>query len=212
MDAARAKELVGLNIAVIPANVPVGTLLKPALRTFLGKPVISYSIAAAKSSGVFDRILVVADDSTTTAVVKRLGAAVPYAQPSWIRNEPAAIVDTMADSAAWIRSIEPAVRAICCISPVAPLLQSGHLRRGLAVLTDGHWTYAFGAVPCKVDSRRALVKSDNGYVKPLVAANSADGTSGSSEYLHDAEMFYWGTAAAWTSGEPLFVGRSAASW
>ena len=47
-----------MNIAIIPARIGSQRLLKKNIKSFFGKPIISYAIIQAKKSKLFDKILV----------------------------------------------------------------------------------------------------------------------------------------------------------
>ena len=49
-------------VAVIPARGGSKRIPRKNIRPFAGKPIIAYSIAAARACGLFDRIIVSADE------------------------------------------------------------------------------------------------------------------------------------------------------
>ena len=51
-----------MNLAIIPARVGSKRILRKNIKDFCGKPMIAYSIIAAKNSGLFDHILVSTDN------------------------------------------------------------------------------------------------------------------------------------------------------
>ena len=63
-----------MNIAVIPARGGSKRIKGKNVRPFAGKPLIAYSIEAAKQSGVFDDIVVSTDSPEIARVAKAWGA------------------------------------------------------------------------------------------------------------------------------------------
>ncbi len=61
------------NLALIPARGGSERVKHKNIRNFCGKPLIAYTIAAAKESGCFDRILVSSDDTTTLDIAAGYG-------------------------------------------------------------------------------------------------------------------------------------------
>ena len=61
-------------IAIIPARGGSKRIPKKNIRDFLGKPIIAYSIDAARASGLFDRILVSTDDPEIAAAAQQAEA------------------------------------------------------------------------------------------------------------------------------------------
>jgi len=71
-----------MNVAVIPARGGSKRIPRKNIRVFCGKPMIAWSIGAARQSGCFDRIMVSTDDQEIAAVADRFGAQVPFVRPA----------------------------------------------------------------------------------------------------------------------------------
>lgn len=65
-------------IAVIPARGGSKRIHKKNIIDFMGKPMIAWTIEAAKTSGVFDRIIVSTDDEEIAIVARKYGIDVPF--------------------------------------------------------------------------------------------------------------------------------------
>src|SRR5690554_5095321 len=70
--------MVARRIAIIPARGGSKRIPEKNILEFFGKPMIAWTIQAAKDSGVFDRILVSTDDPKIGEVSKEWGAEVPF--------------------------------------------------------------------------------------------------------------------------------------
>ena len=66
------------SIAIIPARGGSKRIPKKNLIDFMGKPMIAWTIEAAKSSGVFDRIVVSTDDEEIAELARSFGVDVPF--------------------------------------------------------------------------------------------------------------------------------------
>lgn len=64
------------SIAIIPARIGSVRIPKKNIRDFHGKPIIAYSIQAAKDSGLFDDIVVSTDSMEIAEVATQYGATV----------------------------------------------------------------------------------------------------------------------------------------
>lgn len=71
-------DLVGKCIAIIPARGGSKRIVDKNIIDFSGKPMIAWTIEAAKSSKLFDRVLVSTDDERIAAVARTWGAEVPF--------------------------------------------------------------------------------------------------------------------------------------
>jgi CMP-N-acetylneuraminic acid synthetase len=70
--------MVERRIAIIPARGGSKRIPEKNILEFFGKPMIAWTIQAAKDAGVFDRILVSTDDPKIAEVSKEWGAEVPF--------------------------------------------------------------------------------------------------------------------------------------
>ena len=68
----------GRNIAIIPARGGSKRIPRKNIRSFLGKPILSYSIETAIKSGLFDEIMVSTDDNEIVTIAEKFGASVPF--------------------------------------------------------------------------------------------------------------------------------------
>jgi len=68
----------GLIIAIIPARGGSKGVPKKNIKLLEGKPLIAYSIEAAKNSGVVDKVFVSTDDEEIAEVSKKYGAEIVY--------------------------------------------------------------------------------------------------------------------------------------
>ncbi len=101
-------------VAMIPARIGSTRLPKKNLALINGEPLISYAINAAKSSGVFDRIVVNADDKVFEEVAKRYGVEF-YLRPEHLGSSTTKSDDVVCDFmkkhpgdiVCWVNSISP---------------------------------------------------------------------------------------------------------
>jgi CMP-N-acetylneuraminic acid synthetase len=70
--------MVERRIAIIPARGGSKRIPEKNILDFFGKPMVAWTIQAAKDSGLFDRILVSTDDRKIAEVSKEWGAEVPF--------------------------------------------------------------------------------------------------------------------------------------
>jgi N-acylneuraminate cytidylyltransferase len=66
------------RLAVIPARGGSQRLPRKNLIDFLGRPLIAWTIEAARESAVFDRLIVSTEDAEIADVARSLGADVPF--------------------------------------------------------------------------------------------------------------------------------------
>lgn len=94
-----------------------------------GKPLIAYTIEAAKESGVFDRIILSTDDSEIAAVGKQYGAEVPFMRPAELAEDTTPTLPVLMHAIKWLKDNEKyEPNAVAILQPTAPLRRAEHLR------------------------------------------------------------------------------------
>lgn len=68
-------------LAVIPARGGSKGIPRKNIKPLMGKPLISWSIDAAKKSKCIDKVIVSTDDDELASVARKLGADVPFIRP-----------------------------------------------------------------------------------------------------------------------------------
>jgi len=66
------------KVAIIPARGGSKRVPRKNIADFMGKPMIAWTIEAAKQSGIFDKIIVSTDDAEIADVSEKWGAEVPF--------------------------------------------------------------------------------------------------------------------------------------
>ena len=69
-------------VAIITARGGSKRIPRKNIKDFCGKPIIVWSILAARQSGVFDEIMVSTDDKEIANVAREWGAEVPFYRSS----------------------------------------------------------------------------------------------------------------------------------
>ncbi len=82
-------------LGIIPARGGSKRLPGKNIKDFFGKPLIAWTIEAAKSSGVFDRLIVLTDDQEISDIAKKYGAEVPFMEPSEFAGDTAYVGDAI---------------------------------------------------------------------------------------------------------------------
>ena len=108
------------NIALIPARGGSNRVPRKNIREFNGKPLIAWSIAAAQSSGLFERIIVSTDDEEIGSISKEYGAEVPFKRPPELSNDFTGTDAVVSHALDWLVEQKFVPDFICCIYPTAP--------------------------------------------------------------------------------------------
>ncbi len=74
-------------IAIIPARGGSKSIPLKNIYPILGKPLIAYTIEAAKKSKLIDRIIVSTDHKKIAAVSRKFGAEAPFMRPAELSGD-----------------------------------------------------------------------------------------------------------------------------
>lgn len=127
-----------MNVAIIPARGGSRRIPHKNRKLFHGKPIIAYSIEAAKASGLFDRIIVTTDD----IAIARIG--MQYGAEPMPRSDDMACDETgTQDVMKWaLEGVEPQPDYACCIYPCSPMMTAEDLKFGFGHV-NGAYSFVF---------------------------------------------------------------------
>lgn len=82
-------------LAIIPARGGSKGLPGKNIKLFAGKPLIAYTIEAAKKSSVIDKIVVSTNDPQIANIAKKFGADVPFLRPKKLSEDNSKMIDVL---------------------------------------------------------------------------------------------------------------------
>jgi CMP-N-acetylneuraminic acid synthetase len=121
---------------VIPARGGSKGIPRKNLAPLAGRPLIAYSIEAARGSKTLTRILVSTDDDEIAAVARRLGADVPFLRPSALAADDTPMVPVLADLLLTLREREHfEADVLVLLQPTSPFRRADHIDAAVNLLT-----------------------------------------------------------------------------
>ncbi|MDB4455672.1 pseudaminic acid cytidylyltransferase, partial [bacterium] len=155
------------NVAIIPARGGSKRIPRKNIKEFCGKPMIAWSIEAAKEAGCFDRIIVSTDDNEVKKVALAHGAEVPFERPSDLANDHAATLPAIRHAIEWLESSGYELEAACCLYATAPFLEASLLRQAYRKLMDEGLDFVFPATNFEFPIYRAIKTDQDGKVEMI---------------------------------------------
>lgn len=196
-------------VAIIPARGGSKRIPRKNIRPFAGKPIIAYSIDAARQSGLFDRIIVSTDDEEIAAVARGYGAETPFLRPPELADDHAGTNEVVAHALRWLADSGTPAQLACCIYATAPFVTAANLAVGLETLRAGNKSFAFSVTGFDFPIYRAIRLLSDGGVSPCFPQFIEQRSQDLEPAYHDAGQFYWGHATAFMTGLALFAPHSA---
>lgn len=123
-------------LAIIPARGGSVGLPDKNIANFCGKPLISYTIQAAKESGIFDRVVVSTDSKAIVDAGRSYGADVPYLRPPELATATANVADAVLHMLDHLRTTEGySPESFFLLQPTSPLREAKDIQDSFELFT-----------------------------------------------------------------------------
>lgn len=126
------------SIAIIPARGGSKRIPRKNIKNFLGKPIIAYSIEAAKDSGLFDVVMVSTDDEEIADVARKYGAEVPFMRSPENSNDYATTNDVLLEVLKEYKNRGMEFDIMACIYATAPFVTAKRLKEAFNMMVEHH--------------------------------------------------------------------------
>ena len=166
------------TIAVITARGGSKRIKNKNILNFFGKPMIAYSIIAAKKSKLFDKIYISTDSRKIKKISEKYGGKVPFLREKKLSDDFTGTHEVVKN---FLEKAKIKKEFICCIYPTAPLMRSWDLVRGFNKLLKNKNSYIYSANIKKQTYKYKFV---------------------------DSGQFYWGTLKTWINKKNILQKRS----
>lgn len=189
-----------MNIAIIPARGGSKRIPRKNLKPFCGKPIIAWSIEAAKESALFERIIVSTDDDEIACLATELGAEVPFRRPAELANDYATAFAVTQHAINWLLQQGISPDYVCVIYATAPFIRPKHLVAAYEILRKTEKQYIFSVTSFPFPIQRGIRINASGEVEGLQPEHFYTRSQDLEEAFHDAGQFYWGRPRAFLDG------------
>ena len=166
------------TIAVITARGGSKRIKNKNILNFFGKPMIAYSIIAAKKSKLFDKIYISTDSRKIKKISEKYGGIVPFLREKKLSDD---FTGTHQVVKNFLEKAKIKNEFICCIYPTAPLMRFWDLVRGFNKLLKNKNSYIYSANIIKKNYKQKFV---------------------------DSGQFYWGTLQTWINKKNILQKQS----
>jgi N-acylneuraminate cytidylyltransferase len=178
------------NLCIIPARGGSKRIPRKNIKTFLGKPIIAYSIEAALDSGIFDEVMVSTDDEEFAGIARKYGASVPFLRSEATANDYATTVDVLLEVIEQYKLRGKIFESICCLYSTAPFVTSDRLKKAYSKLSD-KIDACFTMVEYSYPIQRSLRINEEGQVEIKYPEYLKSRTQDLEKVYHDAGQFYF---------------------
>ena len=179
------------TVAIIPARGGSKRILKKNIKAFAGKPIIAYSIEAAKESRLFDRIIVSTDSQEIVSVASHYGAEAPFIRPKELADDLTPTAPVLHHALVSLLQTGYEVDYFCCIYATAPFVKAKYIREGYDRIRTNRVSSAFSVTSFGFPIFRALKIREDGRLEMFWPAHELTRSQDLPKAYHDAGQFYW---------------------
>lgn len=180
------------RIAVITARGGSKRIKNKNLINFYGKPLIYYSIIAAKKTRIFEKIYVTTDSKKIKKVSENYGAVVPHLREKKLSDDFTGTHEVVEN---FIKRMQLYNYDICCIYPTAPLIRAEDIVNSYKIMPKKN--YVFSANETFSNKGRIFLVNNRNEIYKFGKLKSSR-----SCYI-DAGQFYWAESKTWLTKKKI---------
>jgi CMP-N-acetylneuraminic acid synthetase len=118
-------------LGLIPARGGSKGVPRKNIKLLNGKPLIQYTIDAAKKSKYLSRIIVSTDDLEIAEISRKLGIEVPFMRPKELSNDNTPTLDVIIHTISYFNSIGNTFDGVCLLQPTCPFRTTEFIDRAV---------------------------------------------------------------------------------
>jgi pseudaminic acid cytidylyltransferase len=162
--------MAGTIIAIIPARAGSKRIPGKNIRPLVGKPIIAYTITAARESGLFERIVVSTDSEEIADVAHQYNAEVPFLRDGNLADDFTPVSSVTADALVRLDPHGDKFDIVAQLMPCCPLRTAGDV-------TDSYRQFEKTGAESQISMVRygwqnpwwAMLHNEVGELKPVFA-------------------------------------------
>ena len=199
-----------MKIAIIPARKGSKRIKNKNIKLFFGKPIIYWSIKAAKDSKLFDKIIVSTDCKIIANIANKFGAETPFVRPKNLSGDVVNVDKVIKHALLWYKKKDIIFDKACCIYPTAPFLSKEIIRNGLELIQDNKKFFSFTVTSFPHPIERSFKIKKDGSIIPKFKNNEKKRSQLFEVLYHDIGQIYWGMSEAFLKEKNIFAKNSSA--
>ncbi len=152
-------------IAFIPARGGSKGVPGKNIKEICGKPLIAWTIEAAKRAEGIDRIIVTTDDEAIAAVAREYGAEVPFMRPAELSSDTASAIDVYLHATEFVMNeTGEKIDKFMVLLPTVPLRTEKHIDEAIAQFKHDEATTLISFAEAEVPASWYHVTDEQGRV------------------------------------------------
>jgi CMP-N,N'-diacetyllegionaminic acid synthase len=145
------------------------------LRQVAGRPLIAWTIEAAKASRRLDRILLSTDDPEIAEVGRRYGADVPFLRPAELATDRSPIIDAALHALQWVETTENYIPTFgMLLQPTSPLRTAEDIDAAIRMAQEQNADAVVSVAAVERHPFHMKVMDENGKLAPFITTELSD--------------------------------------
>lgn len=124
-------------LGLIPARGGSKGIPRKNIKSLGGKPLLQYTIEAAKRSNLLSRIILSSDDEEIISTAKKLGLEVPFQRPEELANDSSSSLAVIQHALEHFSEIGERFDAVCLLQPTSPFRREGLIDEAIEKFIKG---------------------------------------------------------------------------
>lgn len=195
-------------LAIITARGGSKRIPRKNIRNFCGKPILAYSIEAAVTSGIFERVMVSTEDEEIAEVAREYGAEVPFMRSAENAGDYATTNEVVKEVLESYAKLGEYFDVACCIYPTAPFLTADKLKTAVELLEEKNADSVVPVVKFSFPPQRCVVMEE-GMIQFKWPEYMLTRSQDLQPYYHDAGQFYCLRTERFLKQNRLFMEKTA---
>ena len=184
------KSIILMKVGIIIAKSFSKRVPNKNFMNFNGKPMIYWTIQAAKKSKIFDKIIISTDSKKIITKLKKYNTEF-IIRPKELNKEKYGIDEVMSYSLSLIKG---KISYACCLFPCAPLMTADDIIKGYKKIQTNKYLHTFAASNFSHPIEKSF-KIKNSKIKMIFSKKFMQISSKFlSDTYHDTGYFYWAKA------------------
>lgn len=158
-------------LAFIPARAGSKGIKDKNIVDLAGKPLIYYTINAAKKSKYIDKVIVSTDGEKIANVAKEYGADIPFFRPKDLAKDNSNVITSIIYTVKELKKIGQEYDILILLQPTSPFRNEIHIDEALEMLINNNLPSLLSV--CEIDKNPTLIRSidKNKKIKPIIESN-----------------------------------------
>ena len=125
-----------MNLVIIPARGGSKAVPRKNIKSLNGKPLIHYTIEAARKLFMEDEIIVSTDDLEIKEVVESMGLMIPFLRPKELASDAASSEDVILHTLDYFKSKYGQPDKVILLQPTSPFRKAKHIKEAIELYDE----------------------------------------------------------------------------